>query len=555
MKKKVLNLYRVSTKMQLHAGRDDIPMQKAECRRFIAAHSDWEYYGEIAEKGISGYKNTSEARDALNEITKRAGNREFDILLVYMSDRLGRREDDTPFFVAGLNRLGIEVWSVCEGQLKTEEHIDKLMNYIRFWQAEGESLKTSARVRDAQIEMLGRGEYTGGGCPYGYRQVYSGKCNNRGRALKKLEIYPEQAQIVKRIFLLSTEEGMGGYRIARRLNDENIPTQKESKWTLCTINNILRNPIYKGYYSYGKGKTKGKRGRTSPEEWIYSPVRHEELAIIEEAYWNRAQKVREARTPARFQKENAADTNYPARTNGQLLLMGLAYCGYCGSRLSNGTACDKWTTKDGALHKKIRRQYKCIAKSEGGSDCKGKFNYKKEQLDGAVLDAVSSYMQQLKPLDMQEQIKQERQAGWKREQRKLQHIKNRMETLERDITELKKRLPQVLNEDIDVGLSLTEFKTLIEEDKQKLEETKALFLEKQKELSSYTLNNNDMERLNTTVPAWEEFTRLSLPQQRILLSAIIQRIDVKRDSLEIRLRSELGVFLPPVNNSDASTSH
>ena len=32
---------------------------------------------------------------------------------------------------------GIEVWSTQEGEQRFEAHVDKLMNYIRFWQASG----------------------------------------------------------------------------------------------------------------------------------------------------------------------------------------------------------------------------------------------------------------------------------------------------------------------------------------------------------------------------------------------------------------------------------
>jgi site-specific DNA recombinase len=35
----------------------------------------------------------------LNEIREAAVNREFDVLLVFMFDRLGRRDDETPFVI------------------------------------------------------------------------------------------------------------------------------------------------------------------------------------------------------------------------------------------------------------------------------------------------------------------------------------------------------------------------------------------------------------------------------------------------------------------------
>ena len=87
---------------------------------------------------------------------------EFDVLLVFMFDRLGRREDETPFVVQWFVQQGIEVWSTREGQQRFDTHVDKLLNYIRFWQASGESEKTSIRVRNKHLQMIEDGQYRGG---------------------------------------------------------------------------------------------------------------------------------------------------------------------------------------------------------------------------------------------------------------------------------------------------------------------------------------------------------------------------------------------------------
>lgn len=50
-----------------------------------------------------------------------------------MFDRLGRREDETPFVVEWFVKNGIEVWSAKEGQQRFDTHVDKLLNYIRYW--------------------------------------------------------------------------------------------------------------------------------------------------------------------------------------------------------------------------------------------------------------------------------------------------------------------------------------------------------------------------------------------------------------------------------------
>ena len=128
--KRVLCLYRVSTKGQVDQNTDDIPMQRRECLAFIDRMEDWVFFDERVEKGVSGYKVSAENRDAILDIRTLAEKKKFDVLLVFMFDRLGRREDETPFLVEWFIDHGIEVWSTREGQQKIESRSDKLINYI-----------------------------------------------------------------------------------------------------------------------------------------------------------------------------------------------------------------------------------------------------------------------------------------------------------------------------------------------------------------------------------------------------------------------------------------
>ncbi|MFZ3131708.1 MAG: recombinase family protein [Desulfosporosinus sp.] len=70
----------------------------------------------LMENVVDGCKVSAKDRDAIQEIQQDAAQGKFDILLVYMCDRLGRREDETPFVVEWFVRNGIEVWSTIEGQ-------------------------------------------------------------------------------------------------------------------------------------------------------------------------------------------------------------------------------------------------------------------------------------------------------------------------------------------------------------------------------------------------------------------------------------------------------
>ena len=148
---RVLCLYRVSTTKQLyHDANDeaDIPMQRLRCREY-AESKGWIIVCELQEEGVSGHKVRAENRDKIQMIKEYALKEKFDIFLVFMFDRIGRIADETPFVVEWLVNQGIRVWSAEEGEQRIDSHTDRLLNYIRYWQADGESQKTSIRTANS----------------------------------------------------------------------------------------------------------------------------------------------------------------------------------------------------------------------------------------------------------------------------------------------------------------------------------------------------------------------------------------------------------------------
>ena len=127
---RVCCLYRVSTEKQIdHDSNDepDIPMQRIACHRFCE-QKGWTIVFEEQEDGVSGHKVRAAKRDVVQVIKARALNNEFDILLVFMFDRIGRISDETPFVVEWFARHGVHVWSVKEGEQRFDTHNDRLMN-------------------------------------------------------------------------------------------------------------------------------------------------------------------------------------------------------------------------------------------------------------------------------------------------------------------------------------------------------------------------------------------------------------------------------------------
>ena len=241
--KRVLCLYRVSTLKQVD-NKDDIPMQRRECKDFIDKMDDWVFYDERMEKGVSGYKVSANNRDIIIEIRDMAEQKLFDVLLVFMFDRLGRKEDETPFLVKWFIDHGIEVWSTREGQQRLDNQVDRLMNYMRFWAASGESEKTSMRVKAAHTQMTEDGVWRGGACPYGYKLEHLGRIGKKNRPLFDLVIDEIAGPIVQEVFDLVVHQGFGTLRAANFLNAKYPDPNKV--WTAQTVRTMVRNPIYTG---------------------------------------------------------------------------------------------------------------------------------------------------------------------------------------------------------------------------------------------------------------------------------------------------------------------
>ena len=83
--------------------------------------------------------------------------------------------------------------SANEGEQRIDTHVDRLTNYIRFWQADGESQKTSMRTKAALGQMVQEGRFRGGCAPYDYDLVPSGTYNKRKHEVFKLVINPDEA--------------------------------------------------------------------------------------------------------------------------------------------------------------------------------------------------------------------------------------------------------------------------------------------------------------------------------------------------------------------------
>lgn len=538
--KRVRTLLRVSSKQQLHD--DDIPVQRAEAEQYIAKQPDWVLDKEYIEKAVSAYKNTVNEREVLLEILEDAKNHEFDILLTYMSDRIGRK-DEYSTYVATLNSLGIQVWTIKDGQLKTEEHIDKLLNFIRFWQNEGESKKTSARVRDAQQEMVKAGKFVGGRAPFGYELIPSGEISNHGRLLKKLVIMEANAEIVRKIFSLAIHQGYGYEKIAKALNEEGVPAPCTDKWKNATISSILKNPIYMGYIACNRRVNHGSFTRLDRKDWVYAREQNPELVIISQRDWERAQEIREARkakinaSKESSSKQYEEQYNVPFRTTGKLALIGLVQCGYCGKRLKNGSYCNHWVIKaTGETKVSFVGRYVCPEK------CAERACYSQAYLEDIVFNVVEDYMEKLKKVDITDELQKIREAQESRVEKDLRSLQKEQRALKVDIGTLEEKIPEAIRGEY--FFSAEKLSEMIKEKTQLLFEKQGTEKEIRAKLARTAIQRREIKQFVHMVPNWkEEFINADVPTKHMLLAAMIDEIEVKDSDIRIKFKIRLDDFV------------
>ncbi len=500
--KRVYCLYRVSTLGQVE--KDDIPMQKQYCREYSQRQPGWEIVKEFSEKGISGFKVSAKDRDAIQEIQRDALAGKFDILLVFMFDRLGRKDDETPFVVEWFVKNGIEVWSAMEGQQRFDTHVDKLLNYIRYWQASGESIKTSMRVKTRMEQLTQEGHYTGGGVPYGYRLEQQGRINKKNRGVYDLAVDEAEAEIVKLIFQKYVNEGYGAYRLCKYLVKLGIQGRKGSNIPTTSINRIIKNRIYTGVICNGDCKSD-----LIPE-----------LQIIDEDLFHRAQEIMEKRT--------THHSDVPLNTRGQSLLVGNIYCGHCGGRLTLTTSGRKRMRKDGTLNRETRARYQCHYNVRHPGQCDGQSGYGVTKLDGIVNKIVRMQFVRIKSEPPQDLIARQNAKEIDLAKAKLKLANEQLSQKQEEYETLRAETVKVLQGKSRLNVDL--LNSLVAETKEAIRgletQVQAAQAELQERLDSAEIVRQEYVQLVSWADMYDHCT---FEAKKMILAQFIKAVYVRRD--------------------------
>lgn len=506
IKKRVCCLYRVSTVGQVE--KDDIPMQKQCCREF-SEQQGWEIVNEFSEKGVSGFKVSAKDRDAVQEIQREAVAGKFDVLLVFMFDRLGRRDDETPFVVEWFVKNGIEVWSAKEGQQRFDNHVDKLLNYIRYWQASGESIKTSVRVKTRMEQLTQDGHFTGGIVPYGYCLEHQGRTNKKNQAVGDLAINPEEAEIVKLIFQKYVHEGYGAQRLCRFLVEQGVKNARGKNIPTTSINRIIKNPIYTGVIHNGD----------SVSERITS------LQIIPDETYDRAQEIMEKRV--------THHDSVPLNTAGQSLLVGNVYCGHCGGRLTLTTSGRKYTKKDGTVRREVRARYACLNGVRHPGECGGQSGYGVTKLDALVSKIVRMQFEKIKAVCAQDLIAGQQAKQIALAKAKFKLANDQYQERKREYDDLRAETIKVIRGTSKLNADL--LNDLVEEATQAMQAAETDLRTANAELEENTASAEAVRREYACLMNWAElYEGSTFEAKKMIVAQFVKAVYVRRDyELEI----------------------
>ncbi|GAW92348.1 recombinase family protein [Calderihabitans maritimus] len=239
-------------------------------------------------------------RPAMNKLREHVRARNVDLIVVYDPDRFSRNLNDLLIVTKEIDKAGITLQFVNFDWQNTPQGI--LFLQLRGAIAQFEHALIKERTTRGKRKKAAAGKIGGYAKPYGY------KFNKES---DELEIVPEEAEVVKKIFEWYTREQdpLSSYAIAKKLAAEGIPGPTGKGWFYSSILRMLKNETYTGIM---------KRKDEQPD---WKPVRVP--PIISRETWEKAQKrIEENR---RFN---------PKRTRNEYLVQRLIYCGLCGRSLT-----------------------------------------------------------------------------------------------------------------------------------------------------------------------------------------------------------------------------
>lgn len=548
--KRVRILLRVSSNQQLEAD-GDLSVQRQLVQDYIQQHEDWRLDNkEYFEGSSSGYKNTVDKRDILQEALADAKKGEYDILAAYKDDRIGRRMWEIGAYVMTLKSCHVDIYTVKDGCISPEDTdiMGQMMLALRYGNAQKSSSDTGMRVKDTAEKLVRKGKFMGGAAPYGYRLIFSGELSKHGRALHRLEIVPEQAEFVRKIYDLSFYQEFGSMKIAKTLNANEYAKKMApgGEWKCGTIAGMLTNPVYAGYPAYKRReRIGGTYHRQAQDAWVMAEKPEPGIRIIDDTLWNLVQEKRKERAaryhPAGTAREKDQKPPVISRNDGILSLRDILYCGCCGRKMANGTRYSYWTLQStGEKRSRKIPLYRCPS-AHNGIPHNGSAQFQADVLETAVFRCLADYIGWLLKEDDLTVIHKENLSLQKKAlEAEQKHLQKELVKITQDIRIMQEHIPDAMSGTY--PFSVTELADAIRRHTEKKD-----LLEKEWDTRNDALKKFDAETTAHVLLPQEEnrppltwvqvFEGAAAETKRVIVNRLLERIEISKEQLIIRFRN------------------
>ena len=344
-------------------GRDDddsIKNQVALIHSYILEHPELELIDTYVDNGFTG---TNFDRPEFMRLMDDVNHGKISCIVVKDLSRFGRNYVETGVYIENIfPKMQVRLIAVNdhfdssrEGDRQSITVPVKNMVNEMYSRDQSRKITTAFHIRRLKRDVLPSGH-----APFGYR-----------RNKEHTKLLPDENADCVRVMYQWKLMGVSISEITERLDLAQVPlaqpesTRAAERWRLCTVTNIIKNPVYAGDICFGKQTCSkfaagGRASKVPKEQWIIHKDTHEPLVPradyekIMEGFQDRAKETQKNREETRAMRE-AFVTNFAD----------LVFCGECNRKMFPERVSHK------AGEKYTHVEYQCRPKEYFEKSCYG----------------------------------------------------------------------------------------------------------------------------------------------------------------------------------------